>query len=59
MKHYMKIIGKVDPCILMNTIANKIKKRYGDPQAFMMAVNNNYSKLRKTSLREMIIKSYE
>ena len=30
MKHYMKIIGKVDPCKLMNTIANKIKKTYGD-----------------------------
>ena len=30
MNHYMKIIGKVNPCILMNTIANKIKKKYGD-----------------------------
>ena len=30
MKHYMKIIGKVNPCILMNTIADKIKKKYGD-----------------------------
>ena len=30
MNHYMKIIGKVNPCILMNTIAKKIKKKYGD-----------------------------
>ena len=30
MKHYMKIIGKVNPSILMNIIANKIKNKYGD-----------------------------
>ena len=30
MKHYMKIIGKVNPCILMNNIANEIKKKYED-----------------------------
>ena len=29
-KHYMKIIGKVNPSILMNIIANKIKNKYGD-----------------------------
>ena len=47
---------------LLYTGVSRAKKTLvmcGDPQAFMMAVNNNYSKLRKTSLKEMIIKSYE
>ena len=30
MKHYLKIIGDVNPCKLMNRIANKIKNHYGD-----------------------------
>ena len=30
MKHYLKIIGDVNPCILMNRIANKIKNKYED-----------------------------
>ena len=30
MKYYMKIIGKVNPSKLMNTIAKNIKKKYGD-----------------------------
>ena len=30
MKHYLKIIGDVNPCELMNRIANKIKNHYGD-----------------------------
>ena len=30
MRHYLKIIGNVSPCLLMNNIANRIKKTYGD-----------------------------
>ena len=30
MTHYLKIIGDVNPCELMNIIANKIKNKYGD-----------------------------
>ena len=30
MKHYLKIIGDINPCELMNRIANKIKNHYGD-----------------------------
>ena len=30
MKHYMKIIGNVDPCKLMNCIANEIDQKYKD-----------------------------
>ena len=30
MTHYLKIIGDVNPCELMNRIANKIKNKYGD-----------------------------
>ena len=30
MKHYMKIIGNVEPCKLMNCIANEIDKKYED-----------------------------
>ena len=42
---------------LLYTGVSRAKKTLvmcGDPKAFMMAVNNNYSKLRKTSLKEMI-----
>ena len=30
MKHYLKIIGDINPCELMNRIANKIKNKYED-----------------------------
>ena len=39
--------------------AKKTLVMLGDPQAFMMAVNNHYSKERKTSLSEIIIHLYE
>ena len=57
-KEYMRMLYNK----LLYTGVSRAKKTLvmcGDPQAFMMAVNNNYSKLRKTSLKEMIIKSYE
>ena len=38
--------------------AKKTLVMLGEPDAFMMAVNNNYSKNRKTTLKELIIDSY-
>ena len=38
--------------------AKKTLVMLGEPNAFMIAVNNNYSKLRKTSLKEMIMYLY-
>jgi exodeoxyribonuclease V alpha subunit len=43
---------------LLYTGVSRAKKTLvmcGDPKAFMMAVNNNYSKLRKTTLKDSII----
>ena len=57
-KEYMRMLYNK----LLYTGVSRAKKTLvmcGDPGAFMMAVNNNYSKLRKTSLKKMIIKSYE
>ena len=47
---------------LLYTGVSRAKKTLvmcGEPSAFMMAVNNNYSKGRKTTLAEMIIKLYQ
>ena len=47
---------------LLYTGVSRAKKTLvmcGEPNAFMMAVNNNYSKGRKTSLAEMINKLYQ
>jgi exodeoxyribonuclease V alpha subunit len=46
---------------LLYTGVSRAKKTLvmcGDPGAFMMAVNNNYSKGRKTTLKDKIIESY-
>ncbi|MCR4581395.1 MAG: ATP-dependent RecD-like DNA helicase, partial [Bacilli bacterium] len=47
---------------LLYTGVSRAKKTlvlFGDPGAFMMAVNNHYSKERKTSLSEIIQKLYQ
>ena len=57
MKHYMKIIGKVNPCKLMNTIANKIKKKYGDkininPSEYKLKFNVSYENMDEKDNKE-------
>ena len=57
-KEYMRMLYNK----LLYTGVSRAKKSLvmlGDPGAFMMAVNNNYSKGRKTSLQEVISKLYE